>query len=72
MDNEDAVITSYLVGILLAVLTCLMDAIANVATRRLKSVHFIVIQYHYATIATIINFIWIIVVISDSDGPKVF
>ena len=56
----------------MAVLTTMMYAVAGATTRRLKTLHFSVIQYHYATISTIFNTIWIIIVVSDPDGPEVF
>ena len=70
--SEDDLISPYSVGIIMAVLTITLYAIGGVTTRRLKTLHFLIIQYHYATIATVFNVIWIIIVVADSDSPEVF
>ena len=70
--GEDDFISPYSVGIIMAVLATMMHAIVGVTTRRLKNLNFSVILFHYATISTIFNVIWITIVIKDSDGPEVF
>lgn len=71
--SEEADITSsYRIGVFWAIMTVLMDALANVATRRLKSVHYSVIQFHYASISSLVNIIWLIFVVTGADSRKVF
>lgn len=51
---------SYMLGLVLTFLTCITASIISVATRRLKQIHFAVIQFIYGIIATIITAILLI------------
>ena len=66
-------IDGYLLGIFAALTTTLMYAITGVVSRRLKDVHFSVIQFHHAFIATIAFSIYnIILYFGTADAPKLF
>ena len=65
-------ISSYQVGIFWAIVAVLTFALGYVSTRRLKSIHYSVIQFHYSSISTIVNIIWLIVTITGANGRQVF
>ena len=43
----------------MAIVAAIMFALAAVATRRLKSLNYSVIQFHYAVISTIVTGVWL-------------
>ena len=52
-DEEENSKSAYLLGIFAALVTTLMYAITGVVSRRLKDVHYSVIQFHYALVGTL-------------------
>ena len=53
--------TSYSFGITMALVTTFLYAVAGVVARRLRAVHFTVIQFHYSFIGTILFTIYNII-----------
>ena len=53
MKEESIKIDGYILGILAALATTLFVAITGVVSRRLRDIHFTVIQFHQAFITTI-------------------
>ena len=53
--------TSYSFGITMALVTTFLYAVAGVVARRLRTVHFTVIQFHYSFIGTILFTIYNII-----------
>ena len=52
-EEEEDSSSGYLLGIFAALITTLMYAITGVVSRRLKDVHYSVIQFHYALVGTL-------------------
>lgn len=57
-EKED---TSYSFGITMALVTTFLYAVAGVVARRLRAVHFTVIQFHYSFIGTVLFTIYNII-----------
>ena len=60
---------SYELGVALTCLLCLIFAISDVSTRRLKTMHFSVLQFYLASISLMSSLIWLLCVMSSQ---KVF
>ena len=52
-EEEENNKSAYLLGIFAALVTTLMYAITGVVSRRLKDLHYSVIQFHYALVGTL-------------------
>ena len=66
--DEGGLISSYNFGIIMAIVTTMMFAVAGVTTRRLKSLDFTIIQFHYSLISTICSVVWILIIVYSPDN----
>ena len=52
---------AYQIGLILAILTSAMSSVISVAARRLKTLHFAVIQFAYAVMSTVAMAIYLMI-----------
>ena len=53
---------AYILGIVCAVISCIAQAIISVASRRLKTIHYAVIQFNYGVLSSTMNLLFLIFV----------
>ena len=61
MDDADIGLSDYKIGITLALTVVVMFSLAGVTTRRLKELHFSIIQYYLGVVGVIVSLIWLII-----------
>ena len=61
MDDAANGLSDYKIGITLALTVVVMFSLAGVTTRRLKELHFSIIQYYLGVVGVIVSLIWLII-----------
>ena len=67
---SDTVLTSYRIGVMLALIIICLFAVGAVTTRRIRQVHFSVIQVYLSLTGFIVSAIWLAIEYATADGPK--
>ena len=66
-QESTGLFSTYTFGVLMALATTFFQAISVIMTRRLKSLHFTVIQFHYASISTLCFGVWTLYLVYFTD-----
>ena len=61
MDDAANGLSDYKIGMTLALTVVVMFSLAGVTTRRLKELHFSIIQYYLGVVGVIVSLIWLII-----------
>ena len=66
-DDDSEKSSGYEIGIVLTSLLAVIFAVSAVSTRRLKTMHFSVLQFYLASVSTLSSLIWLIVMATQQE-----
>ena len=71
-DSEEEQMSEYEIGIILCFSVIFLFSLSSVTTRRLRSMHFSIIQFYLGLIGLLVSTIWLLIEMQQPDAPAMF